>query len=112
MKRITLFHNKECDKCRRIARTHKFFDWFDRIEISTEEPRTGLLQLGEIAVEDISTGEITKGVDAVRSIARQIPLYLPLQALSYVPSLARYLDKQAKGCADGSCEVPKQRLPV
>ena len=110
MKRIALFHNRQCDKCRRIARTHKFFDWLNRIEVRTEEPRTGPLQLGEIAVEDLRTGEITKGVQAVRSIARQIPLYLPLRALSYMPPVAKYLDKQARGCANGSCEIPDRTV--
>ena len=106
MKRIAIFHNRQCDRCRRIARTHKLFDWRNFIEIRTEVPKTGALQLGEIAVEDLRTGEITKGVEAVRSIARQVPLYFPLRVLSYLPPVARYLDKQARGCNDGSCEIP------
>ena len=110
MKRIVIFHNRQCDKCRRIARTHKFFDWLDRIEVCTAEPSTGPLQLGEIAVEELRTGEIAKGVEAVRSIARQIPLYFPLRVLAYVPPVAKYLDKQARGCADGTCEVPDRTV--
>ena len=29
MKRITLYHHKDCGRCRRIARVHRFFDWLD-----------------------------------------------------------------------------------
>ncbi len=106
MKAIVIFHNPRCGRCRRIARTHEAFDWLDRIEVSTEEPRTGALALGEIAVEDLRSGHISKGVEAVRLIARQIPIYFPLRVLSHLPAIARYIDRQTRGCADGSCELP------
>lgn len=109
MKRIVIYHNPRCAKCRRIARTHRLFDWLSRIDVSTADPRTGPLQMGEIAVENLANGEILKGVEAVRMIARQVPAYLPLRAASYIPPIARYLDAQARGCADGSCEVPTQQ---
>lgn len=105
MKRITIYRHKECAKCARIARLHKAFDWWDRVECSTDTPRTGPLRLGEIAVEDARSGEITKGVDAVRQIARQIPAYLPLLPLLRIPYVARKVDQDVRGCADGTCAV-------
>ena len=30
MKRITIFRNKDCVRCRRFARVHRLFDWFNR----------------------------------------------------------------------------------
>jgi hypothetical protein len=107
MKRITLYRNKDCIKCARISRVHHFFDWFRRVDSSTKTPRIGPLRAGEIAVEDQKSGEITQGVDAVRVIARLIPAYWVLLPLLYVPFVARRVDREARGCYDGSCAVPE-----
>lgn len=102
---ITLYHHKDCVRCARMARVHRFFDWFKRVRISTSEPRTGPLVPGEIAVEVAETGEIVQGVEAVRSVARNIPAYAPLRPLLWVPPIARWIDREVRGCRDGSCEV-------
>ena len=92
MRRIAIYHNKDCVRCRKIARIHKLFDWLDRVQVSTDTPRTGPLQLGEIAVEDLRTGETAKGVDAVRKIVRHIPAYALLLPLLRIPFIARMAD--------------------
>jgi hypothetical protein len=33
------------------------------------------------------------------------PAYLPLLPLLYLPPVARRIDREARGCADGSCVV-------
>jgi len=105
MKRITIYHNKDCDRCRKIARVHRMFDWLDRVEVSTATPKTGPLHLGEIAVEDHQSGETFKGVNAVRLICRNIPAYTPLRPLLWVPFIARRIEKELQGCTDGRCVV-------
>lgn len=106
MKRITLFHHPDCARCRRIARVHRFFDWLNRIEFSTGTPATGPLVPGQIAVLDHKTGETIQGVNAVRMIVRNIPAYAPLLPLLRVPAVARKIDRDVRGCADGSCAIP------
>jgi hypothetical protein len=106
MKRITIYHHKDCAKCRKIARVHKALDWLGRVEISTGTPKTGPLQMGEIAVEDARTGETALGVDAVRAIARQVPAYTPLRPLLCIPAIARRVDQDVRACTDGRCGVP------
>jgi hypothetical protein len=106
MKRITLFHHKDCVRCRRIARIHRFFDWLNRIEVSTETPAIGPLVLGQIAVLDHKTGETLQGIDAVRMVFRNIPAYVPFLPLLRVPAIAQKIDREVRGCADGSCAVP------
>jgi hypothetical protein len=109
LKRITIYRHKDCAKCARIARMHRFFDWLHRVETSTEVPGTGPLQLGEIAVEDARTGEITKGVEAVRRICRQIPAYAPLLPLLHLPFVARKVDREVRGCASGACSPASEQ---
>jgi hypothetical protein len=112
MKRITVFRHKDCVRCRRIGRVNRFFDWLDRIEFSTDTPATGPLVPGEIAVLDHRTGRTLQGVDAVRLVFRQIPAYWPLLPVLYVPPIARRIDREVRGCADGSCAVPAASAPA
>jgi hypothetical protein len=105
MKRITVYRHKDCARCARIAHFHKLFDWLNRVHSSTDTPLTGPLRLGEIAVEDARTGEVTQGVAAVRKIFRQIPAYWVILPLLYIPFVARRVDQEVRGCADGSCAV-------
>lgn len=111
MKQIKIYHHKDCGKCRTIARVHRFFDWLDRLEISTETAPSGPLQPGEIEVEDLRSGETCKGVEAVRRIARQIPAYILFRPLLRVPFIARRVDRSVRGCVDGSCAIRPGELP-
>jgi hypothetical protein len=106
VKGITIYHNKDCARCRKIARVHKALDWRNRVRISTDVPRgLGPLQPGEIAVEDAQTGEMVQGVAAVRRIAAVVPAYLALRPLLWIPPIARKVDRDVRGCADGRCAV-------
>lgn len=106
MRRITLYHHRDCAKCRRIAGVHRRFDWLGRVAISTEDPPGGPpLVMGEIAVEDMATGEVFRGAEAVRRLFRQIPAYWVLLPVLRVPAVARRVERETRGCADGSCEA-------
>lgn len=112
MKRITVHRHPDCARCARIARAHRFFDWLGRVGLSTEVPRTGPLQLGQIVVEDLRTGEILEGVAAVRAICREIPAYAIFRPLLLIPAVARAVDRDVRGCSDGRCAIaPSEVAP-
>ena len=112
MKRITIYHNRDCVRCRRIARVNRLLNWFGWVDISTADPRIGPMRPGEIAVEDARTGTIVQGVAAVRRVYRNIPAYWPLLPLLHVPFVARWIDREVRGCEDGGCAVPENREGV
>ena len=103
--RITIYRHPDCARCAKIARVHRSLDWLGRLRFSTGLPKCGPLRLGEIAVEDTRTEEIAKGVEAVRRIYRQVPAYLPLLPLLWIPPIARWVDRDVRGCEEG-CTVP------
>lgn len=104
MKAIRLFRNPNCAKCARIARLHEKFDWRDRLEVSTETPRTGPLRMGEIVIEDLAAGTISHGAEAFNLLCRHIPLYAPFRLLVGIPVFRRYIDREMSGCADSACD--------
>lgn len=105
MHRITIYRHPECARCERIARWHHRFDWLKRVRSSIEIPPTGPLKMGEIVVEKANSGEILRGIDAVRTIVRQIPAYwLALPALR-IPSIASKIDQDVRGCDGESCSI-------
>jgi hypothetical protein len=112
MKRIRVYRNAHCAKCARFARVGLFFDWLDRLDASTETPRTGPLQMGEVVVEDLSTGRILKGAEGIELIFRNIPVYVPFLLLLRVPSLRHYVEKEVSGCEGGACEVSLEPQPA
>lgn len=98
MERIVIYRHPACPRCARIARTHQRLDWLGRIRVSTDQPRgRAPVRKGEIIVQDLRTGDFFEGIEAVRMIFRQVPLYLPLLALLRVPVLARRADDDARG---------------
>lgn len=102
---LTLYHHGECERCRRIARVNKAFDWLGRLTISTAESPIGPMKMGEIAVVDQGSGQVLQGVAAVRKVFKQIPAYWLVLPLLYVPFIARKIDRDTRGCEDGSCAV-------
>ncbi len=105
MKRIRIYRNPDCAKCGRYARMHERFDWFGRIENSTATPPTGPLAMGQVVVEQLGTGRILRGAEALACISREIPAYAPLLLLLKLPAVRRAVDKEMAGCNDGSCDL-------
>lgn len=112
MKRIRVYHHTHCAKCARFARAGHFFVWLDRMDVSTATPTTGSLRLGEVVVEDLSSGRIKKGAEGIELIFRNIPAYAPFRPLLRVPSLRRYVEKEVSGCGGNICEVSSQPQPA
>lgn len=106
MKKIRVYRNANCAKCARFAKAGLFFDWLDRLEESTEVPSTGPVRLGEVVVEDLSTGRLFKGAEGIDLIFRNIPAYMPFRLLLRVPPLRRYVEKEVSGCEGDACEIP------
>jgi hypothetical protein len=108
MRRIRIYHNPDCARCARHARAHKFFDWFDRVDVSTATPATGPLGLGEVVVRELATGRVLGGSDALELICCQIPLYAPMRLLLKIPALRDRVAKES-GYAGAACDIPTQR---
>jgi hypothetical protein len=105
MKTIRVYRNAQCATCARFARVARFFDWLDRVDLSTETPKTGPLRLGEVVVEELSSGRILRGAEGMDLIWRNIPVYAPFRLLLRVPSFRRFLEKNVGGCKDNTCQV-------
>lgn len=110
MKRIRIYRNPSCAKCARYARTHLALDWLKRVEVSTATPAGSRpLAMGEVVVEELTTGRMLHGAEAFGAICRQIPLYAPFRLLLKIPAVRRAVDVEMAGCSDGSCEIPQRR---
>lgn len=105
MKRIRIYRNPDCAKCGRFARAHLFFDWLGRAEVSTVVPASGPLAMGEVVVEELPTGRVLRGAEALRAISREIPLYAPLRLLLKLPAVRRAVDREMAGCGGESCDL-------
>jgi hypothetical protein len=105
MKTIRVYRHAQCATCARFARVAHFFDWLNRVDDSTETPRSGPLRLGEVAVEDLSTGRILKGAEGMDLVWRNIPVYAPFRLLLRIPSFRRYLEKNVGGSACDTSSV-------
>lgn len=106
MKTIRVYRNPDCRKCARYARVGQMLDWRDRLQTSTDAPKTGPLRPGEIIVEELASGTFYRGAAALDLIARQIPLYAPVRLLLQLPSFRRYIDRELSGGGGTSCEIP------
>lgn len=108
MRHIRIYRNPDCAKCARYARMHERLDWFGRVENSTATPPTGPLGLGEVVVQELATGRIARGAEALALICRQIPAYAPLRLLLKVPAVRAAADREMSGCG-GACGVPARK---
>ena len=107
MKRIRVYRNPHCARCARFAKAHRVLDWLGRVDISTEDPTTGPLRMGEVVVEDLSDHQLLRGAEGIELIWRNIPAYALFLPLFRVPAFRRYVDKEVSGCDGDACEVPK-----
>ena len=75
--KIALYYNPTCPDCvRRAARTARM-DWLNRVALHAGESPLGEVPVGEIVVVDRRSGRAHTGIDAVRKLCLQIPLYFP-----------------------------------
>ena len=97
MAKIRIYRSPDCARCAKIARFHKRLDWANRVELSVSTPRTGPLALGEIVVEDLSSGDMLVGFDAFAAICRAIPAYIPFRLLFGFRSFRRRVAREISG---------------
>jgi hypothetical protein len=81
------------------------FDWRDRLDVSISTPKTGPLRMGEIVIEDLASGTVSRGADAFALLCRHIPLYAPWRLLLRSASFRRYIDREISGCGHASCDT-------
>lgn len=105
MKRIRLYRHPNCQRCAGYARMHRRFDWLGRLEDSTAEPPVGPLNMGEIAVQDLSTGATFKGIECFRLLCRNIPAYWPVLPFTYLPFVRDRIERDIGGCSTEACSV-------
>lgn len=94
---------------RRVRESGPLFDWLDRVEPSTETPKTGPLRLGELVVEEIPSGRIVRGAEGIELIWRNVPAFAPFRLLFRVPSFRRKVEKEVSGCEGNACEISPKR---
>lgn len=76
-------------------------DWLNRLEVLAARPPSGAVRMGEIAVEDLKTGETVKGAAAFEKICRSIPADAIGRLLLLVPAFRAYVERTLSGC-DGT----------
>ena len=84
---------------------HHKVDWLDRVDDTTATPRSGPLRVGQIVVEDLRTGRLHGGAEAVEAIFRQIPLYWPMLPLLKIPALRRRAADDANAQGRHTCSA-------
>jgi len=67
-------------------------DWFRRIEFVADTPASGPVMPGAVVVQDLRTGAWYHGVEALRRICAEVPLYWPAGLLLSVPPIARWFE--------------------
>lgn len=105
MKRLRVYRNPDCARCARFEKVNHRFDWLNRLEYSTATPPTGPLRMGEVVVEDLSTGQIHRGAEGIEMVWANIPAYMPLRPLLWVPAFRRSVEREVSGCAGGECRI-------
>ena len=102
---IRIHRHAACPGCARTAAITTSLDWFGLVATSIRPPAGPPLLPGEIAVQDLESGEWHRGVAAVRQICFHIPMYLPFGLLLLVPPVARWFERLTARRA-AACPVP------
>lgn len=106
MTSIKLFYHPTCADCAKKANITKRLDWLGRVDLSTETPPTGALEIGDIAVYDYQSQQYFTGIYAVRKVSMQVPAYYIYGLLLYIPFIRNLAGKNKVGCNGTYCEVP------
>lgn len=97
MKKIRVYRHRDCEACAKKAAFLRRLDWFDRTESSIEEPKNGQLRVGQVAVEDLRTGDLAYGALGFDRICRHIPMYAPLRFFLVFPAFRRVMEREMNG---------------
>jgi hypothetical protein len=54
--------------------------------------------MGEVVVEDLATGHIHRGAEGIAMVWRNIPVFMLLLPLLWIPAFRRYVDSEVRGC--------------
>jgi hypothetical protein len=84
---------------------HHALDWFNRFEDSTATPPSGPVRMGQIVVQDLSTGVVHGGIECFRLLCRNIPAYWPIIPLTYFPLIRRMIENDIGGECGGACDI-------
>ncbi|HEY4126765.1 MAG TPA: hypothetical protein VGN70_01830 [Gammaproteobacteria bacterium] len=109
MRRIRIYRHPQSAKCANYARIHRFFDWFGQVHVSTATPATGPLGRGAMVVEEVDSGRIMGGADALECICQVIPAYLPLLPLLKIPALRAWAGRGMSGGTGSTRGLPRPR---
>jgi hypothetical protein len=101
----TSLSQSELFDVRSVCARSSLFRWLDRVDLSTGTRKARPLRLGEVVVEELSSGRILKRAEGIDLIWRNIAVYAPFRLLLRVPSFRRYLEKNVGGCEGTACEV-------
>ena len=102
---LTLHYNASCPDCARQASRTARLDWFGRVALSTEPSPLGDVPVGEIVVVDRRRKRLFTGVFATRRVCMEVPLFLPLGLLLYLPPILRVVGSRNPGCNGDACDV-------
>ncbi|MDE2753521.1 MAG: hypothetical protein OXI83_13160 [Gemmatimonadota bacterium] len=105
MSTLTLHYNASCPDCARQASRTARLDWFGRVALSTEPSPLGDVPVGEIVVVDRRRKRLFTGVFATRRVCMEVPLFLPLGLLLYLPPILRVVGSRNPGCNGDACDV-------
>lgn len=109
MKTLRVYRNPHCARCARFEKINHFLDWLNRLDFSTDTPPTGPLRMGEVVVDELSTGRIHRGVEGIEMVWQNIPLYMPLLPLLRIPIFRRYVDREVRGYDGDECDIAPAR---
>lgn len=105
MPTLTLHYNASCRDCVGQASRTARLDWFGRVALSTEPSPLGEVPVGEIVVVDRRRKRLFTGVFATRRVWMEVPLFLPLGLLLYVPPIRRIVGRRYPGCNGDACGI-------
>ena len=105
MPTLTLHYNASCPDCVRQASRTARLDWLGRVAFSTGPSPLGEVPIGEIVVVDRLRKRLFTGVFATRRVCMEVPLFLPLGLLLYVPPIRRIVGRRNPGCNGDACEI-------
>lgn len=97
MTRIRIYCSPGSPECLSRARKYLLFDWLHRVVVSTASPPGGPLAAGETVVQDLDSGKLLRGADALDCIWRHVPLYLPMRLLLRIPAIWHKADQAMTG---------------